>query len=170
MSTAGSRKSPVLPGSIKMKLMASPCIALWGLETSSFFIQLSIHGQPKTSWWVLQNLIWMELFSCIALFFLNFPFITCWQKNPIYNPLTASERQSPRSHLTKKDMQFCISIKRARIISQLPQALENWLGLDLLQQIVIKIVEISLFRTWFADCKVSIFFRSFQFRPLHKAH
>lgn len=67
-------------------------------------------------------------------------------------------------------MRFCISIKHARIISQLPQALENWLGLDLLQQIVIKIVEISLFRTWFAEYKVSIFFISFQFRPLCKAH
>lgn len=66
-------------------------------------------------------------------------------------------------------MQFCISIKRARIISQLPQALENWLELDLLQQIVIKIVEFSLFGAWFTEYKVLIFFISFQYGLLHMA-
>lgn len=67
-------------------------------------------------------------------------------------------------------MQFCISIKRARIISQLPQALENWLELDLLQQIVIKIVEISLFGAWFTEYKgILIFFISFQYGSLHEA-
>lgn len=42
--------------------------------------------------------------------------------------------------------------------------------MDLLQQIVIKIVETSLFRTWFAGYKVSVFFISLQLRPVRKSH